>query len=81
MLDFFLVKIKIQSERERERKRDRENNLEMEKRRGKNISEYTKILSNSTVMNTLVKQYKYMIPPAQWARTLPGLELMPNRRY
>lgn len=64
-----------------EQERKRENNLEMEKRRGKNISEYTKILSNSTVMNTLVKQYKYMIPPAQWAITLPGLELMPNRRY
>lgn len=46
-----------------ERERKRENNLEMEKRRGKNISEYTKILSNSTVMNTLVKQYKNMIPP------------------
>lgn len=49
---------------ERERERERENNLEMEKRRGKNISEYTKILSNSTVMNTLVKQYKNMIPPS-----------------
>lgn len=43
---------------------ERENNLIYKsKKDGENISEYTKILFNSTVMNTLVKQYKNVIPP------------------
>lgn len=70
------------TERERERENNLPGNLEIRKRWEKiDISEFTKILSNSRDLNPLSTHYKNMITQIQWARTLSGLERTPHRGY